>query len=209
MSSSRHGHANQGKGHSAFAPWKGPKPATHSHSASQSKRWKCQGTGGCGYAWNEFTQGTCQSCNAPWQFEKRSAQRDGRQPSGKGGGTGNGKDNVPPKTQWPADTNSRSSAKQHITTRWGNWDWSWDSDRADEVAGPEVVDEAKQICLDIATTEKDIAQLEAVLGKEHGEVTDRKTKLEALQIRQKENEPVMPHEQKLRKNLGEVRECEV
>ena len=209
MSSGRHGTSNQGKGYQAFAPWKGPKPGTHSHSASQSQRWKCQGTGGCGYAWNIFSQGTCQSCNAPWQFEKRSAQRDGRNPSGKGGGSGTGKDKVPPKSQWPSDTNPKSSAHKPISTRWGNWEWSWDSDRVDDATGTEVVDEAKQLCVDIAIIEKDIAQLEAVLGKDHGEVMDRKGKLEALQIRQKANEPVMPHEQKLRKHLWEVRDCDV
>jgi hypothetical protein len=41
------------------------------------------------------------------------------------------------------------------------------------------------------------------------EVTVRNTRLEALLTQQKENQPVMPHEQKLRKNLWEVRDCEV
>ena len=127
-----------------------------------------------------FVHGICQSCNAPWQFDKRSPQRDGR-PSGKGGGSGAGQDNVPAKAQRNGDP--KPGAKTPTSTRWGNWDWSWDSAPVEETEGPAVIDEAKQLVLDIATMEKDIAQLLALLGKEHEEVTDHQAKLEVLQAR--------------------------
>jgi hypothetical protein len=71
------------------------------------------------------------------------------------------------------------------------------------------VDEAKQLANDIVAVSKEIEQLSLLLGKEHSEVNSRQTKLDALLIKQKENEPVMPHEQQLRKNVWEVRDCEV
>jgi hypothetical protein len=190
----RHGQAAKAKTNS-YSTWKGPKPGTHSHSAAQSKRWKCQGAGGCGYSWNTFDQGICQSCNASWQFDKRTKGL-----GGKGGTQGAGQDNVPVKPPWVDDP------KHPTTTRWGSWDWKWEPSGTEAPATP---DEAKQLAIDILTVSKEVEQLEALLGKEHGEVSSRRTKLDALLTKQKENEPIMPDEQKLRKNLWEVRDCDV
>jgi hypothetical protein len=190
----RHGQAAKAKTNS-YSTWKGPKPGTHSHTAAQSKRWKCQGAGGCGYSWNTFDQGICQSCNASWQFDKRTKGL-----GGKGGTQGAGQDNVPVKPPWVDDP------KHPTTTRWGSWDWKWEPSGTEATATP---DEAKQLATDILTVSKEVEQLEALLGKEHGEVSSRRTKLDALLTKQKENEPIMPHEQKLRKNLWEVRDCDV
>jgi hypothetical protein len=195
--SNRHGQAAKAKTNT-YATWQGPKPGTHSHAAAQSRRWKCQGVGGCGYSWNTFDQGICQSCNLHWQFDKRAKTH-----GGKGGAQGAGQDNVPVKPPWVDDP----KPKKPTTTRWGSWDWKWEP--ADAKGEPTTPGEAKQLEIDILAVSKEIEQLESLLGKEHGEVAIRQAKLDALRTKQKENEPVMPHEQKLRKNLWEVRDCEV
>ncbi len=105
-----------------------------------------------------------------------------------------------------------AEANKPTSTRWGVWEWKWDGDAQTpqaEPAVPVVVSDAQKLSEEIVSLQKEISQLQALLGEEHTEVNDRKAKLETLLIRQKENQPAMPHEQKLRKNLWEVRDCDV
>ena len=61
-----------------------------------------------------------------------------------------------------------------------------------ETAEPAVLTEEQKLAADIAFLQKEIIQLQAPLGEEHAEVLDRKTKLETLLLKQKENHPP-PH----------------
>jgi hypothetical protein len=198
---SRHGQpGTPGNPQKHNGAWKGPKPGAYNNSASQSRMWKCQGSGGCGYGWNNFSNACCQKCNASWQYDKRSPQRDGR---------ASGKDPGAPDNS--ATQKSPKPASKPTSTRWGVWEWKWDGDiqaQAPETVD-QTVDETKALADEIGTLQQNIIQLEALLGGEHSEVGDRKTKLETLLLRQKDSQPIMPHDQKLRKNLWEVRDCDV
>ncbi len=109
---------------------------------------------------------------------------------------------MPGKDQWNGD--AKPGAKTPTSTRWRNWDCL-----LRKLQGPSSLTKPNSSPSTSRLWKKDTAHLEPLLGKEHEEVTDRYAKLAVLQARQKENEPVMPHEQKLRKNLWEVRDCEL
>jgi hypothetical protein len=202
---SRHGQSATQGNPQKHGAWKGHKPGSQNSSASQSRMWKCQGSGGCGYGWNNFSQACCQRCNASWQFDKRSPQRDGR-PNGKADSSRDSDKVALPKTS-PGESDSKPTS-----TRWGVWEWKWDGDASSAVTDPTVpvaISESQKLAGDIVALQKEIVQLQALLGEDHDEVTSRNTKLEALRTQQKENQPAMPHEHKLRKNLWEVRDCDV
>ena len=145
-----------------------------------------------------FSQACCQICNASWQFDKRSPQRDGR-PNGKADASRDSDKVSPPKTS-PGESDGKPTS-----TRWGVWEWKWDGDASAAVADhivPVAISESQKLAGDIVSLQKEIVQLQALLGEEHVEVSSRNTKLEALRTQQKDNQPVMPHEQKLRKIFG-------